>query len=275
MLFPYREVLHQGPGLIDTLRAKKPKRLPTVLTKEEAQRLLAHLSGTHQLMAKLLYGSGLRLMECLRLRVKDLDFAHRAILVRDGKGTKDRVTVLPDSVIPALQKHLQYVKRLHEEGLAKGYGAVYLPDALERKYPNAHREWGWQSVFPAGRLSVDVSRPVSLGNRTGRKASRSRPSVGLDGEPDRLESLPYGFSDRVWAGKFRMRRPEASSPDTLPHRRHSARPARVIPVSTSPPPTREVQGGTSPRRSKASRAEPIGSPKMAIVTKTAERCSRA
>ena len=141
LLFLYKGVLHQHLGPIDAMRAKKPKRLPIVLTKEEVHRVLGHLSGTHLLMAKLLYGSGLRLMECLRLRVKDLDFAQRIILVRDGKGEKDRVTMLPESLVSPLQDHLRIVKRTHEEDLAKGYGAVYLPYALERKYPNAEREW--------------------------------------------------------------------------------------------------------------------------------------
>ncbi len=155
LLFLYKTVLCQDLGPIDAMRAKKPKRLPSVLTKEEVHRVLGHLSGTHLLMAKLLYGSGLRLMECLRLRVKDLDFAHRQILVCDGKGEKDRVTMLPESLVSPLQDHLRIVKRTHEEDLAKGYGAVYLPYALERKYPNAEREWIWQYVFPANRLSVD------------------------------------------------------------------------------------------------------------------------
>lgn len=155
LLFLYREVLHQDLGPVDALHAKKPKRLPTVLTKDEVHRVLNHLSGVNLLMARLLYGSGLRLMECLRLRVKDLDFAYRTVTVRDGKGEQDRVTILPESLIAPLQDHLRIVKRTHEEDLAKGYGAVYLPDALERKYPNAHKEWGWQYVFPANRLSVD------------------------------------------------------------------------------------------------------------------------
>jgi len=155
LLFLYREVLHQDLGPINALRAQKPKRLPTVLTKDEVQRVLSHLSGTHQLMARLLYGSGLRLMECLRLRVKDLDFDYHTITVRDGKGEKDRVTILPESLIAPLQEHLQHVRRLHQEDLAQGYGAVYLPYALERKYPNASREWIWQYVFPSDRLSVD------------------------------------------------------------------------------------------------------------------------
>jgi integron integrase len=161
LLFLYRQVLHQDLGPIDALRAKRPRRLPTVLSKEETQRLIGCLSGTHQLMAKLLYGSGLRLMDCLRLRVKDLDPERRAIIVRDGKGGQDRVTVLPDSLIPLLQEHLQRVKALHEHDLTRGYGSVYLPDALARKYPNADREWGWQYVFPSTRLSRDPRSGVT------------------------------------------------------------------------------------------------------------------
>jgi integron integrase len=148
-------VLHRDLGPVDALRARRPRRAPTVLTQEETRRLLAQLSGIYGLMTRLLYGSGLRLMECLRLRVQDLEFERRAIVVRDGKGEQDRVTILPDSLIPMLKEHLMRVKRLHEEDLARGNGAVYLPDALERKYPNANREWGWQYVFPSGRLSVD------------------------------------------------------------------------------------------------------------------------
>jgi integron integrase len=156
ILFLYREVLKQDLKTpISSIRAKEPKHLPNVLTQDETRRVLAQLSGTHRLMAQLLYGSGLRLMECVRLRVKDIDFAHRAIIVRDGKGEQDRVTVLPDSLIAPLQEHLQRVKRLHDEDLARGNGAVYLPYALERKYPNANREWGWQYAFPSDRLSTD------------------------------------------------------------------------------------------------------------------------
>ena len=156
ILFLYREVLGwEITEPIHALRARKPKRLPTILTRREVQALFSYLSSTHLLMAQLLYGSGLRLMECLRLRVKDLDFAYHTITVRDGKGEKDRITVLPESLVAPLQKHLQQVKRLHEQDLAQGYGAVYLPDALARKYPNAQREWAWQWVFPSPRLSVD------------------------------------------------------------------------------------------------------------------------
>jgi integron integrase len=156
LLFLYREVIKQEVALItNSVRAQKPKRLPTVLTKEEVQKVIGLMRGTHQLMAKLLYGSGLRLMECVQLRVKDIDFGQRQIVVRDGKGITDRVTMLPNTLIEPLQEHLRRVKRLHEEDLAKGYGSVYLPFALGRKYPNADREWDWQYVFTSDILSKD------------------------------------------------------------------------------------------------------------------------
>ncbi len=156
ILFLYREVLGIDLDLpLHAIRAKRPRRLPTVLTHDEALRVIAALSGTHQLMAKLLYGSGLRLMECVRLRVKDLDFDQHVIIVRDGKGAKDRVTILPDSLITPLREHLQRVRLIHQQDLKDGYGSVYLPYALERKYPNASKEWIWQYVFPSDRLSTD------------------------------------------------------------------------------------------------------------------------
>jgi integron integrase len=145
LLLLYRNVLNKDLDFpIDSVRTKRPKRLPTVLTKEELGKVIGCLSGISQLMVKLLYGSGLRLMECVRLRVKDVDFAqHHQIIVRDGKGMEDRVTMLPASLETSLKEHLQRVKRLHEKDLARGYGSVYLPFALERKYPNASREWVW------------------------------------------------------------------------------------------------------------------------------------
>jgi integron integrase len=156
LLFLYRDVLKQAIDFpTQAVRASKPKRLPTVLTREEVKRIIAQLSGLHQLMAQLLYGSGLRLMECVRLRVKDVDFAQHQIIVRDGKGMQDRVTMLPDRLVARLQQHLLAVKRIHEEDLTRGHGMVYLPFALAQKYPNANREWIWQYVFPADRLSVD------------------------------------------------------------------------------------------------------------------------
>lgn len=140
---------------LSAVRAKLPKRLPTVLTEAEVHAVLAHLSGQHGLMAQLLYGSGLRLMECLRLRVKDVDFAQHQIVVRDGKGMQDRITILPQRVVAPLRAHLADVQLLHQRDLARGYGAVYLPFALERKYPNAPRDWPWQYVFPADKLARD------------------------------------------------------------------------------------------------------------------------
>lgn len=156
LLFLYREVLGKQLRYMDGIqRAKRPKRLPVVLTRSEVSALLAQLSGTFQLMAGLMYGAGIRVMECVRLRVKDIDFDYNQITVRDGKGGKDRVTMLPASLKAALRRQLARVKLLHAEDLAEGYGEVYLPYALERKYPNAPKEWAWQYIFPAARRSVD------------------------------------------------------------------------------------------------------------------------
>ncbi|HTL19058.1 MAG TPA: integron integrase [Patescibacteria group bacterium] len=155
LLFLYREVLHRDLQGIQAVRADRPARVPVVLTPEEAKQVIARMTGTSQLVVKLLYGSGLRLMEALRLRVKDLDFEMRQLTVRDGKGSKDRYTVLAESVIPTLREHLQRVQALHQEDLHRGGGDVYMPGALDRKYPKAAREWRWQYVFPARDLSRD------------------------------------------------------------------------------------------------------------------------
>lgn len=148
LLFLYREVLKKDvTGPIDAVRATKPSRLPTVLTRIEVPRVIEPLSGTHRLVVELLYGSGLRVNECLQLRIKDIDFARHQIVVRQGKGMKDRVTLLPHTLIPSLQEHLRHVKQTHDDDLSKGYGSVALPFALARKYPNADRKWKWQYVF--------------------------------------------------------------------------------------------------------------------------------
>jgi integron integrase len=161
LVFLYREVLGSALPWLDELeRVRRPARVPTVLSPGEVERLLAAMAGTKWLMASLLYGAGLRLRECLRLRVKDVDFAYRQIVVRDGKGAKDRVTMLPASVIEPLRAHLDRVRKLHEEDLARGVGDVELPHALARKYPRAPREWGWKFVFPSGKLSVDPETGV-------------------------------------------------------------------------------------------------------------------
>jgi len=156
LLFLYREVLEQDlPWLQNVEQAKAPRRLPVVLTQEEAQAVLSRLSGTHWLVAGLLYGAGLRIMEALRLRVKDVEFSRGEILVREGKGFKDRVTMLPAVLVDPLKAHLKKVRDLHEQDVAEGFGEVYLPYALDRKYPNAARGWGWQYVFPSRNRAVD------------------------------------------------------------------------------------------------------------------------
>jgi integron integrase len=149
LLFLYRHVLNREIGdLGEVIRARKPKRLPVVMTRDEVKSVLSQLTNDKWLMAALMYGAGLRLMECLRLRVQDLDFSRNEIIVRDGKGAKDRVTMLPESLKKPLQDHLRKVKAFHEKDLADGWGCVLLPDALDRKYPNAPAEWRWQWVFP-------------------------------------------------------------------------------------------------------------------------------
>jgi len=195
LLFLYREVLRQEIVYpIDSVRAKESQHLPAVLTKDETRRVIAQLSGIHQLIAKLLYGSGLRLLEALRLRVKDIDFERRAIIVRDTKGDEDRVTMLPDSVVAPLKEHLQRVKRLHEQDLAKGLGSVYLPDALERKFPNASREWLWQYVFPSDQLSQDP--------RSGAIRRHHLDESGLQ-RAVRQAALAVGLTKRVTCHTFR------------------------------------------------------------------------
>lgn len=156
ILFMYRNVLKiELPWIQDVQRAKRPQRLPVVLTRDEVKSVLAQLEGTVWLMAGVTYGSGLRLLECLRLRVKDLDLDRCEIIVRDGKGQKDRLTMLPRTLVEPLRTHLARVRALHEQDVADGFGRVYLPFALDRKYPNAETEWGWQYVFPAKRRSID------------------------------------------------------------------------------------------------------------------------
>ena len=155
LLFLYRHILERDLGPVDPIRSQRPARLPVVLTKEETHRLIELLTGTHKLAAQLLYGSGLRLSECLTLRVKDLDFARLQITVHDGKGMKDRLTLLPRAIIPALQEHLCRVKQIHLDDLRRGYGKVTLPFALEHKYLSAGREWAWQYIFPAPALTPD------------------------------------------------------------------------------------------------------------------------
>lgn len=156
LVFLYREVLDLPfQEQIAPARAKRAPRPPTVLTQEETLRLLSHLDGTHALMAKLLYGAGLRLMECVRLRIKDVDFGQNLVFVRGGKGGKDRTTLLPANIRDALREHIARVKELHHQDLEAGYGEVHIPEALARKYRQAAKETGWQYVFAAKKRSVD------------------------------------------------------------------------------------------------------------------------
>jgi len=155
LLFLYREVLHLERVVAEFVRVRRPARLPGVLSREEVKRVLATVAPEHQLPVQLLYGTGLRLMELLRLRIKDVDFARNQIIVHGGKGDKDRVTMLPEVLRTATMDHLKRVRLLWEEDLAAGLGAVWLPEGLGRKYPNAAREWGWQWVFPSKGLAAD------------------------------------------------------------------------------------------------------------------------
>ncbi len=191
LVFLYRHVLNKELGELEGLiRAKRTRYLPVVLTCEEVQRVLAAIDDwKDQLLFRLLYGTGMRLREGLRLRVKDVDFSYNQVTVRDGKGRKDRVTMLPETIKPILSRHLETVKALHEEDLAKGHGKVYLPYALARKYPSADGEWGWQFVFPAGNFSRDPRsgvvrrhhqherKPQRALKRAVRKAGISKPAT--------------------------------------------------------------------------------------------------
>jgi integron integrase len=149
LLFLYRHVIcHEVGDLGEVIRARRPTRLPVVMTRDEVKAVLSQITCDKWLMASLMYGAGLRLMECLRLRVQDIDFSRNEILVRDGKGAKDRITMLPESLKAQLQDYLKKVKAIHEKDLNEGWGGVLMPDALDRKYPNAPKEWRWQWVFP-------------------------------------------------------------------------------------------------------------------------------
>jgi integron integrase len=203
ILFLYRHVLQQPlpDEPIQNIRARKPKRLPTVLSPNEAHRVIALLSGTNKLIVQILYGSGLRLLECLRLRVKDLDFERRQIIVRNGKGNKDRATVLPNTLLQPLKNHLITVRIIHEQDIAQGYGEVYLPHALERKYPSASREWAWQYVFPAPRLSVDprsgITRRHHLSASAVQKAVRAAAQKAGINKPVTPHTFRHSFATHL------------------------------------------------------------------------------
>ena len=162
LVFLYTQVFRRPLGDLENFaRAQRPRRLPVVLSRDEVRALVAGMPGTHKLMARLIYGTGMRLMECVRARIKDIDFDYRQIVIRNGKGGKDRVVPLPEVLCEELLAHLAAVRTLHEEDCARDLGEVYLPDALQRKYPGAARDWRWQWAFPSARLSVDPRSGVA------------------------------------------------------------------------------------------------------------------
>jgi integron integrase len=210
ILFLYQAVLGQRlPWMTEIVRAQRPVRLPVVLSHDEVASLLSRLRGPVWLMASLMYGGGLRLLECAELRVNDIHFDRDEIIVRDGKGGKDRVTMLPRMVKRALSTHLAAVKRLHEQDLGAGHGAVALPDVLRLKYPNGAREWGWQWVFPATRQYLDAAtgerRRHHLHESVAQRAIKDAARAAGLSRPATAHSLRHSFATHLLEAGYDIR----------------------------------------------------------------------
>lgn len=210
LLFLYKRVLHlELPWMDDVIRAKPTRRLPVVLTRQEIKALLSQFDGTRWLIYSLIYGCGFRIMECLRLRVKDIDFHYKQIVIRDAKGGKDRVTLLPDSLFDVLRTHLARVKELHEQDLKAGFGCVYLPHALSKKYPSACKEWGWQYIFPSSTISTDPRSGIQRRHHIYKQTLQRNMKIAIRNagivKPASMHTLRHSFATHLLEDGYDIR----------------------------------------------------------------------